>query len=308
MVVIGEGEKAMLKVVEDIAQGKNVRKTQYTAEYLENLNDMPFPDRTTIKNERNIQQAVHDEGIRITSVLSSRGCPFQCTFCSSHVLWGHRVRFRTPINIIDEVDELVKKWNIQFLKFADDTFTVNKERVLEFCRLKLERGIKIPYGANAHVNTMDEEMLEQMAKSGCTELWYGVESGSPRILKEMHKNTDVAKVKRIFKMTKERGIKTRAYFLLGTPDETSADIEATEKLCDELQPDYVGFTLLAPFPHNEYFDPATMSDWDWAIFDEYSNNWVKTNTLSNSQLKEFQQKLINKYSKRAVFRQRQNKK
>jgi len=306
-VVIGEGEKAMLKLVEDVAQGKSISKLRSTADYIKDLDDMPFPDRKTIKNERNIQQAVSDEGVRITSVLSSRGCPFRCSFCCSHVLWGHRVRFRSSANILDEVEELIRDWNIQFFKFADDTFTVNKERIIEFCRLKIERGIKIPYGANAHVNTMDEEMLKYLAESGCQELWYGVESGSPRILKEMRKNTDINRIKEVFKLTRDYGIKTRAYFLLGMPDETSEDIEMTDRLCDELRPDIVGFTLLAPFPSNEYFDPETMTGCDWSVFDEYGNDWVNTGTISNQELKDIQQRLVAKYQNIAAFRQRQKK-
>ena len=211
---------------------------------------------------------------------------------------------RSPSNTLDEVEKLITDWDIQFFKFADDTFTINKQQVTEFCELKIERGIKIPYGANAHVNTIDEEMLSHLAKSGCQELWYGVESGSPRILKEMHKHTDIDKIKAAFKLTKEYGIKTRAYFLLGMPNETTEDIEMTERLCDELQPDIVGFTLLAPFPSNEYFDYRTMTEWDWSTFDEYGNDWVRTQTLSNQALKDIQERLVKKYQDVAAFRQR----
>ncbi len=305
-VVVGEGESAMTKLVKEIKDGKSILKRQYR-DSVENLDEQPFPDRKVIKNERNIQQAVRDEGVRITSVLSSRGCPFGCTFCSSHILWGRHIRFRTPANILDEMEELVSDWNIQFLKFADDTFTVNKERTLEFCRLKMERGIKLPYGANAHVNTMDREMMKQLAASGCQELWYGVESGSQRILKEMHKHTDIDRIKQVFKLTREYGIKTRAYFLLGMPTETVEDIAMTEKLCDELRPDIVGFTLLSPFPCNEYYNPVTMADWDWSTFDEYGNDWVKTETISNAELKDIQKRLVAKYQDAAAFRQREKR-
>ena len=303
-VVIGEGEKATFQLVKDADKGVAIPKRTYRADYVKTLDDLPFPDRETIKNERNIQQAFQDEGIRITSVLSSRGCPFRCSFCCSHILWQRSARFRSPSNILDEVEKLITDWDIQFFKFADDTFTINKRQVTEFCELKIERGIKIPYGANAHVNTIDEEILKCLAESGCQELWYGVESGSPRILKEMHKHTDIDKIKAAFKLTREYGIKTRAYFLLGMPNETTEDIEMTERLCDELQPDIVGFTLLAPFPSNEYFDYRTMTEWDWSTFDEYGNDWVRTQTLANQALKDIQERLVKKYQDVAAFRQR----
>lgn len=306
-VVVGEGERAMLQLVEDVDKGLDIFKRIYHSDYIENLDDFPFPDRKRIKNERNIQQAYQDEGIRITSVLSSRGCPFHCSFCCSHVLWGRKLRFRSSSNILDEVEQLIRDWNIRFLKFSDDTFTINKQRVIDFCKLKIERGIKIPYGANAHVNTIDEDLLKHLAESGCQELWYGVESGSPRILRGMHKNADLNKIKEVFKLTKNYGIKTRAYFLLGIPDETAEDIEKTERLYDELQPDIVGFTLLAPFPINEYFDYETMKDWDWSMFDEYGNDYVHTEALTNKELKDVQKRLVEKYQGVAAFRQRLKK-
>ena len=123
----------------------------------------------------------------------------------------------------------------------------------------------------------------------------------------MHKNLDLDRAKRVFSLTKEYGMKTRAYILLGMPDETAEDIAMTEKLCDELQPDLVGFTLLAPFPTSEYFDSATMLDWDWSMFDEYGNDWVQTKTLTNQDLKNIQRRLVDKYRNRAVFRQRPDK-
>lgn len=304
-VVRGEGERSMLQLVEDVAKG--VSKRRYEADYVVSLDALPFPDRAAIKNERNLMQAYRDEGKRITSVLASRGCPFRCSFCCSRNVWQHRTRFRSAANLLDEIEMLVRDWNVQFLKFSDDTFTFNKQKVIDFCKLKTERGIKLPYGANAHINTIDEELLGYLQESGCQELWYGVESGSPRILKEMHKTTTIRKIKDVFKLTKEHGIKTRAYFLLGMPSETIEDINMTEKLCDEIQPDIIGFTLLAPFPTNEYYDYKTMVDWDWSTFDEYGNDWVRTETISNQELKDIQKRLVAKYKKVAAFRQRQER-
>ncbi len=306
-VVVGEGERAMLRFIDDVGKGTRISKRIYHAEYIKDLDVLPFPDRKAIKNERNIQQAFHDEGIRITSVLSSRGCPFLCSFCCSHLLWQRNIRFRSALNMLNELEELVNDWSIQFLKFADDTFTINRQRVIDFCQQKISRGIKTPYGANAHINTVDEYLLKHLAESGCRELWYGVESGSPRILKDMHKNVDIDRIRAVFKLTKEYGIKTRAYFLLGMPNETQEDLEMTERLCDELEPDIVGFTLLAPFPINEYYDYNTMKDWDWSAFDEYGNEWVRTGTLTNRELKEIQERLVEKYQQKAAFRQRREK-
>jgi anaerobic magnesium-protoporphyrin IX monomethyl ester cyclase len=305
--VVGEGEKAMLNIVNDVQEGKKGLEGIRHSDFIENLDTIPFPDRTTIKNERNIQQAYKDNNLRITSVLTSRGCPYRCVFCCSETVWKRKIRIRTVGNVLDEIEGLVKDWNIQFLKFSDDTFTLNKKWIDEFTRLKMERGISIPYGCNAHVNTINENMLAHLAESNCKELWYGVESGSPKILKDMRKSTDIDRIKRVFALTKEYGIKTRAYFLLGMPNETIEDIQMTEKLCDEIEPDIVGFSLLSPFPDNELFDYDTMKDWDWSQFDEYNNDWVQTRTLTNQQLKSEQGRLVEKYQKKITFRQQQEK-
>ncbi|OGZ18937.1 MAG: hypothetical protein A2175_02290 [Candidatus Nealsonbacteria bacterium RBG_13_42_11] len=305
VVVKGEGEKAILKIVEDTSKGLNISKQIYQFDYIKDIDNIPYPDRKAIKNERNIEQAYADNGIRITSILSSRGCPFGCSFCCSRCVWGRVPRLRSAPNILNEFEYLIKEWKIEFIKFADDTFTISKQRVIDFCKLKLEKGIKTPYGVNAHINTVDEESLKYLAESNCQELWYGVESGSPKILKDMHKNTTLDRIKEIFKLTKEYGIKTRAYFLLGTPNETIEDIKMTENLCDEIRPEIVGFSLLAPYPINEYFDYEKMKNWDWSIFDEYNNDWVSTKTLTNQQLKQEQKRLIEKYQKKITFRQKQ---
>jgi len=306
IVVQGEGEQAVLKVVENVANGIKMKKQILHFDYIKDLDAIPFPDRKLIKNERNIETAYKDNSVRIAAILSSRGCPFKCSFCSSHCIWDRMPRLRSPENILEEFESLARDWKINFIKFADDTFTINKQRTINFCKLKMERGVKTPYGANAHINTIDEELLKYLAESGCQELWYGVESGSPKILADMHKNTTIERIKEVFRLTKKYGIKTRAYFLLGMPNETMEDIKMTEKLCDELQPEIVGFTLLAPYPGNEYFDYEKMKDWDWSAFDEYNNDWVGTKTISNEQLKQEQKRLVAKYQKRITFRQKKD--
>jgi radical SAM superfamily enzyme YgiQ (UPF0313 family) len=125
-VVQGEGERSMLRIVDEMEADHALSRTIYNSAYIEDLNAVPFPDRKTIKNERNIDQAYRDNGSRITSVLSSRGCPYRCSFCCSSVVWKRVVRFRSPGNILDEFEDVQRDYKIQFIKFADDTFTVKK--------------------------------------------------------------------------------------------------------------------------------------------------------------------------------------
>lgn len=308
-IVMGEGEKAFAQLIQHIHERTFIRVAcVYRKSLIENLDELPFPDRVAINNERNIQQAYDDEGIRITSVLTSRGCPYRCAFCSGHAMFGFKTRFRSISNVLDEVEQVVRDWKIDFLKFSDETFTVGADRIKEFCGQKLARHIYVPFGANAHPASLSDETMKELAKAGCKELWFGVESGSPRILKDMKKGSNIERIKELFKLARKYGIKRRAYFLLGMPNETLDDIKMTEDLCDEIDPDVVGFTLLAPYPINEFFDRKTMTDWDWSMIDHYvHNNWAKTKTLSNDELKEIQKRLVDKYSSKLSFRQRNGK-
>jgi radical SAM superfamily enzyme YgiQ (UPF0313 family) len=298
IVVQGEGELPILDIVNH--GGVHCPKI-YSYQQVCNLDQLPMPDRYKILNERNIRQAKADTGKRITSIFSSRGCPFNCAFCASRCIWKG-VRSRSANHVLVEVRDVVHNLEIDFLKFSDDTFTIDKRRVLEFCEKKVTSGLDVPFGANAHINTVDEGVLIGLAGSGCEELWFGIESGSPRLRQDMHKSTSNDHIIDVFKMCKKYDIRTRAYFLLGMPTETIEDIRMTEDLCDQLDPDIVGFTLLSPYPGSAYYNPYTMKDVDWSTFDEYNNDWVRTATLSNEQLKAEQRRLVDKYPDRIAFR------
>ena len=302
IVVQGEGELPMLEIVRQFLVNSR-KKRLFSHSQINDLNLIPQPDRRSILNWRNINQAKDDTGKSITSIFSSRGCPFDCTFCASRCIW-QGVRLRSVDNILVELRDICEMFSLDFVKFSDDTFTVNKSRVFEFCAKKKLSGQDVPFGANAHINTVDEKVISSLADAGCEELWFGIESGSPRIRAEMRKSFSNVTAQAVFNLCKQAGIKTRAYFLLGMPNETIEDIKATEILCDKLAPDMVGFTLLSPYPGSDYYDHDKMKDFDWSTFDEYNNDWVRTKTLSNEQLKAEQQRLVAKYQDNAVFRQR----
>jgi anaerobic magnesium-protoporphyrin IX monomethyl ester cyclase len=294
-VVIGEGELSFSAIV----KGNRSRKI-YT-EYVKNLDELPFPDRLVIKQERNIQQAYNDNGIRIASIFSSRGCPYKCVFCASHCVWSRHVRFRSHENILDEFERLVKDLRIDFVKFSDDTFTIRKKLVQYFCEEKMRRKNKTPWGCNIRVDT-DEETLKLMKAANCREVWIGVESGSQKILKQMRKGITVEQVKNIFQITKKIGFYRRAYMLLGMPEESKKDINCTENLVKIIEPDAVGFTILAPYPGTQFYNPLVHNNVDWSLVDEYNNDITKTNYLTNRELKLNQKRLVSLFSDRLVHR------
>lgn len=301
-VVVGEGEQAFLEIL----RGNRDRIVKMP--YIEDLDELPFPDRKLIRQERNIQVAFKDNGVRIASIFSSRGCPYRCVFCASHSVWSRRVRFRSAVNILDEFEQVVDEFNIGLIKFSDDTFTLRESLVRDFCEKKIARGIWTPWACNVRVDTVEESLLRLMKQSGCTEIWVGVESGSPKILKQMEKKISIDRVKYVFAKAKEIGLLRRAYMLLGMPDESLEDIKMSEELIDEIEPDMVGFTILAPYPGTKYYDAIVHGNVDFSVVDEYENRITKTKHLSNEDLHREQARLVGKYQNIAVFRQKQKEK
>jgi len=301
-VVAGEGEDSFLEIV------KGNREKIVSGPYIENLDELPFPDRAVIKQERNIKQAYDDNGIRIASIFSSRGCPFRCAFCASNSVWSRKTRYRSAENILEEFEKVVKDLRVDFVKFSDDTFTVNKRLVSDFCELKLKRDIKTPWGCNVRADNISEGLLRLMHKAGCSQMWVGAESGSAPVLKDMQKGITIESIKRIFKVSKDIGFYRRVYMLLGMPNESLEDIKKSEQLVDEIEPDAVGFTILAPYPGSLFYDRDVHKNVDWSYVDEYENRITSTKYLSNDELHFQQERLVNKYKNKAVFRQRKENK
>jgi radical SAM superfamily enzyme YgiQ (UPF0313 family) len=213
-------------------------------------------------------------------------------------------RFRSPENIVEEFEQIVTDLKVDFVTFVDDEVGINKAQLIRFCELKIKRGIQTPWGCNVVASTLTDEMLKVMKAANCTELWIGVESGSPRIMKQIGKPITVETVKNVFKKTKDIGFVRRAYFLLGMPDEDYKDIKKTEDLVEEIKPDIVGFCILAPYPGTSFYDPELHKDVDWSTVDEYKNDITSTKYLSNEELQREQKRLVTKYQKVITYRQK----
>ena len=205
------------------------------------------------KLDVNMYQSLLGRSNTITTMFTSRGCPYRCTFCDrpfSPVLSGFR--WRSASHIADEIQQCLDL-GISEAFIYDDTFTVRKDRVHELCDEIIKRGLKFKWDVRAHVNTVNLELLKHMAEAGCDRIHYGVEVGNDRMMKEIRKNTTVAKVKDAFAWTKEAGMEVLAYFIIGQQTETKADIEDTMKLARELDPNYAHFTIFCPYPGTEIY-------------------------------------------------------
>ncbi len=189
----------------------------------------------------------------ITTMFTSRGCPYRCTFCDrpySPVLSGFR--WRSPEHVIKEIEDCLRL-GIKEAFIYDDTFTVRKDRVHELCDAIIEKKLKFRWDVRAHVNTVNLDLLKHMAEAGCERIHYGVESGSERMMKLIRKNTNKKRVKNAFEWTRQAGMESLAYFIIGQQTETAEEIAESIALAKELKPNYVHFTIFCPYPGTEIY-------------------------------------------------------
>ncbi|RJR27442.1 MAG: radical SAM protein [Desulfobacteraceae bacterium] len=186
-------------------------------------------------------------------VSSSRGCPWDCSFCGSPMFWGRRVRFHSPEYFVNQL-EMLHSRGINFFYFSDDTFTLKKERVINICRLIIERNLKISWFAISRVNYVDEDILYWMRRAGCTQISYGVESGSIEIRKTLNKQIDEESIVRAFSLTSRYGILPRAYFIYGSPGENWQTILQSIELMIKIRPLSAIFYILDIFPGTSLYE------------------------------------------------------
>jgi len=239
--------------------------------HFEPLDRMPFPARHIVMGD-GYRAGIYSGG-RPTAMVSSRGCPYRCTFCLwPDALYGHKFRARSAVNVVDEIEQAARVYGHDEVYFDDDTFTIDRQRVLDICHLIQERGLEkeVEWIAQCRVDTVDREMLEAMKAANCGYILFGVESGSPTMLKRMKKGITLDKVRSAFKLTSEVGIKTQAFFLFGVPGETQETVRETINLAKELNASSTQFAIAVPHPGTALYEECRVNGWltseDWADY------------------------------------------
>ena len=257
-VVLGEGEAPMKDLLDNINDEEALKKIRGivfkdfggmvintgSRELITNLDSIPFPARHLTKWNKyySVLAAVSP----VTTMFTSRGCPYKCLFCDRPHL-GKIFRARSAKNVVDEMEEC-ERMGIKEIFIYDDTFAIDRNRVIDICNEKKRRGLTIGWDVRTRINTVDEQMLCAMKKAGCRRIHYGVESGTQRILNILKKGITIEEVEKIFKITKKAGIETLGYFMIGSPSETKEEVLETVKMAKRLDPDYVHIAVLMPYP------------------------------------------------------------
>ncbi|NIQ04102.1 MAG: radical SAM protein, partial [Nitrospinaceae bacterium] len=189
------------------------------------------------------------EGHQFFTLQASRGCPAACTFCD---IRKTRFRMRSPENVVREIEGMVDQ-GVDDLFFVDDTITIDKRNVMGLCELILKRGLKIHYKISARVDTVNEDLLKALQRSGCYRIHYGIESATPRHLKYLQKGQTPEKIERACQMTRDAGIGFFAYMMIGIPHETREEMFDTVEFAKRLNPDYAQFSICTPYPKTELY-------------------------------------------------------
>lgn len=282
-IIMGEGEKPFAELIEAFGKKKSfsgIKGLVYRSgssdilnngpvEFIEDLDSVPFPARDLVKKE--LYSSVLSHKNIVTTMITSRGCPFQCTFCDRPHL-GKKFRARSAKNVVDEMQQCYEM-GIEDFFIYDDTFNLDKQRVIDICNEIMKRSLKIGWDIRGRVDRIDENSLRLMKKAGCERIHFGVESGSERILKKIKKGITLKQVQEAFNISRSIGITTLGYFMLGFPDETEDEMFQTIRFATKLPSDFVQFAILIPFPAtNMYRELLNCGYYQTDIWFEFANN------------------------------------
>jgi anaerobic magnesium-protoporphyrin IX monomethyl ester cyclase len=278
--VLGEGEETLLELLEYFSGKKAmhladipgiaysgtrpeggkvvVTKPRVVAQ---DLDQISFPDYSLIDMDYYSNAnpyAVRGCFLRSMYILSSRGCPSQCTFCVAKKLkaFSSSGRFRSAQSLVQEARMLKERYKIDAFYFIDDLFTVNKDNVIKFCRLLKEEKLGLMWGCSSKVSTLNEDIVRAMAASGCVQIDFGVERGSDEALLKVKKGINIAMIKKIFRLCHRYGIRTFANMLVNLPGETEQDLKDVISLVKEIKPEIVSMNIFTPYPGTEIYDQA----------------------------------------------------
>lgn len=301
VVVQGEGEITFLELVDLFLNKsskrlsvlgtiqKNSGKIIYNPmrSLIENLDSIPFPARQLF----NLKLYKHPlmRAKRTATILTSRGCPFNCTYCNRGV-FTHTYRRRSAENVIGEIEYLINKYSIGKFDFIDDNFTLNRKHIEDLCNGIIERGIKINWSASNGVcaDTIDLELAKLIKRSGCYSLSFGIESGNQKTLDYVKKNINLNTIKRAFEVCHKLCIETVAFIIIGFPNEDRRDIDNTLHFLKDIKADIVDFHILIPLPGTPIYEELRQKNFilddDWSKYTFHNLPIFKTEFFSPEEI------------------------
>ena len=293
-----------LSDVESLIYRKNGKVVINPAgEPIQDLDLLPYPARDLLGDLKKYVPAPSTyKRLPIATVISSRGCTNRCIYCF-HIYPERKIRFRSAKNIVDEIQYCIGQYGVKEIRFFDDNFCGDYDRVMEFCDLMDERKIRIAWYCNSRVDFVDRKLMQRMRKAGCWCILFGVESGVQKNLNMLRKNITVDQIKRSIREAKEVGLEVYTPFIFGIPGETYEEALRSIELAIELDAHYVNFHTLAPFPGSELYDHV--EKYGTLTGKESDYNFERAGfvpfTLTREQIFELRQKAFRKFYMRPSY-------
>jgi radical SAM superfamily enzyme YgiQ (UPF0313 family) len=315
VIVRGEGEETLLELAKQSPElhkmsdikGITFRKDNQIIQspsrpFIQNLDALPLPAYKHIPIKR-----YRITGMKLLPIISSRGCPFQCSFCVASQMFGARYRARSPKNVLDEMEWLKREYDAEGIAFQDDTLTFDKKRALEICDGMIERKLKLPWGCSSRADVVTKELLFKMAKAGCDEICFGVESGCQRIRDSLKKRVTTEQCENAVEWAKEAGIFVTVSVILGYPGETRETLQESLDFVRRVEPDDVWLCHATPYLGTELRALVESNGWkmeeDWKLYNTM-NPIFEDPCLPAKEIAEMRKTFYNKfYGPRYIVRQ-----
>jgi len=285
VVVRGEAEPIIVSLIESLTNGGEIHTISGVSirrngshhhappiPMIENLDSVPKPSLHLLKHHlyRPAPEITMTNPSKIQSIITSRGCPYQCIFCSARLLSGRRYRYHSPKRVIEEIEQVIRDYDAREIVFLDDNFIVNKNRVYRICDDLIESGIskRLIWACNGRVDEVDQDMLFRMREAGCRLISFGVESGVKRLLNLIKKDITLQDSIQAVTWAKRAGIRVRTTLIIGLPTETVQETKQTIEFAKNLGSDFAKFSLATPYPGTELCEIAEtrglMKSHDWS--------------------------------------------
>jgi radical SAM superfamily enzyme YgiQ (UPF0313 family) len=281
--VIGEGEESMLALVDALAEKREIESLPGVAfqrdgqvalqpprPLIDDLDSLPFPAYDLIQDPRTYNPPpCNYQELPVASIVTSRGCPYACTFCDRSV-FGQSFRQRSAENIADEICKLYFEHGVREIAFLDDTFTIRHGLIYDLFRTLEARGLRFPWTCMSRIDTVDRELLEFMRDHGCWHISFGIESGSDEILRIIKKRISLQQTREVIAHCEQLGIRTKGFFMVGHPGETMETLDQSIRFALELPLDDVVVTVSTPIPgceqHRQAHQYGSLDETDWSQF------------------------------------------
>ncbi|MDI6866082.1 radical SAM protein [Methanoculleus sp.] len=313
IIVKGEGEYTVLDIYRTLRIGGDLaavdgivyRRGERIVENpdrppVEDLDALPYPARHLVPPDN---YRVFDDNLAVATMICSRGCPMQCSFCASSALHGKRVRRRSTGDVVEEIRQIQDNLGISAIGFMDDTFTLYPRWVEEFCREVIKQDLGIEWGCTARVDRINRSLMDLMKKAGCHTLFFGVESGDQGILDRVKKGTHIDQIKHVFATAHDLGMRTIASAAIGLPGETRETANKTIKFVKSLKPSFALFSVATPYPGTDFFSKVREDgslQMDWSQYDLLSSV-VETSSLTREEIKKLQRKAFRDFYLRPSY-------